>query len=92
VGACRPVHRGREGTFIPFIQFIQFVLQEKTVKYQIILASTFAALVAVAAPAGAGTLKGAAAGAAVGHFAGHHALAGAAVGAAVGHHRAHKKA
>ena len=65
--------------------------QEKAMKYQIALASVFAALVAISAPVSAkGALKGAAVGAAVGHVAGHHAVAGAAVGAAVGRHRANK--
>lgn len=44
----------------------------------------------LAAPAGAGCLKGAAVGAVAGHFAHHHAILGAMAGCAVGHHMAVK--
>ena len=45
---------------------------------------------ALAVPAEAGCLTGAAVGAVAGHMAGHHAVAGAAAGCAIGHHHAAK--
>jgi hypothetical protein len=64
----------------------------KAMKHEFAIASVFAALVAISAPASAkGALKGAAEGAVVGHVAGKHAVAGAAVGAAAGRHHANKK-
>jgi hypothetical protein len=52
------------------------------------LGFAFLLAAAVATPAQAGCLKGAAVGAVAGHFAHHHAVLGAIAGCAVGHHMA----